>query len=50
MSENQNFTAPAYTALGTARRVVNTKDNTTIIDGSGNAEEVTGRVNQIKDA
>ncbi|WP_338748445.1 chaperonin GroEL [Janibacter alittae] len=34
--------------LGQARRVVVTKDNTTIIDGQGNADEVTGRVNQIK--
>jgi len=34
--------------LGTARRVVITKDNTTIIDGAGAAEEVTGRINQIK--
>ncbi|CAN5230809.1 chaperonin GroEL [soil metagenome] len=34
--------------LGTARRIVITKDNTTIIDGSGNADEVLARVNQIK--
>ncbi len=34
--------------LGQARRVVVTKDNTTIIDGGGVADEVTGRVNQIK--
>lgn len=34
--------------LGQARRVVITKDNTTIIDGQGNSDEVTGRVNQIK--
>jgi chaperonin GroEL len=34
--------------LGTARRVVITKDNTTIIDGGGDASEVEGRVNQIK--
>ena len=34
--------------LGTARRIVITKDNTTIIDGSGKPEEVTGRINQIK--
>ncbi|GAA4111344.1 chaperonin GroEL [Knoellia locipacati] len=36
------------TVLGQARRVVVTKDNTTIIDGSGDASEVDGRVNQIK--
>ncbi|HEV7147542.1 MAG TPA: chaperonin GroEL [Pedococcus sp.] len=34
--------------LGQARRVVVTKDTTTIIDGGGNADDVTGRVNQIK--
>ncbi|QIK65442.1 chaperonin GroEL [Nocardioides sp. HDW12B] len=34
--------------LGQARRVVVTKDNTTIVDGSGDATEVNGRVAQIK--
>ena len=34
--------------LGTARRIVVTKDNTTIVEGGGAAEEVNGRVNQIK--
>ncbi|WP_377644364.1 chaperonin GroEL [Oryzobacter terrae] len=34
--------------LGQARRVVVTKDSTVIIDGAGDHEEVTGRVNQIK--
>ena len=34
--------------LGTARRVVITKDNTTIVDGNGDSAEVDGRVNQIK--
>ena len=34
--------------LGTARRVVVTKDNTTIVEGGGEAAEVNGRVNQIK--
>jgi chaperonin GroEL len=34
--------------LGSARRVTVTKDATTIIDGNGAAEDVTGRVNQIK--
>jgi chaperonin GroEL len=34
--------------LGQARRVVITKDNTTIVDGAGDAKEVEGRVNQIK--
>ena len=35
-------------SLGSARRVVVTKDNTTIIDGAGDHDDVTGRVNQIK--
>jgi chaperonin GroEL len=34
--------------LGTARRVVVTKENTTIVEGGGDAAEVAGRVNQIK--
>ncbi|SKB05145.1 chaperonin GroEL [Aeromicrobium choanae] len=34
--------------LGTARRVVVTKDDTTIIDGGGEQAEVEGRVAQIK--
>ncbi len=34
--------------LGQARRVVITKDNTTIIDGAGAHEDVQGRVAQIK--
>jgi chaperonin GroEL len=34
--------------LGTARRIVVTKDNTTIVEGGGEAAEVNGRVNQIK--
>jgi chaperonin GroEL len=34
--------------LGKARRIVITKDNTTIIDGAGAAEDVAGRVAQIK--
>jgi chaperonin GroEL len=34
--------------LGTARRIVITKDDTTIIDGAGGAEEVQGRIGQIK--
>ncbi|MEU1785979.1 chaperonin GroEL [Streptomyces sparsogenes] len=34
--------------LGTARRVTVTKDDTTIVDGGGKAEDVTGRIAQIK--
>ncbi|HET7303738.1 MAG TPA: chaperonin GroEL [Segeticoccus sp.] len=34
--------------LGTCRRVVVTKDDTTIVDGGGNAADVEGRIEQIK--
>ena len=34
--------------LGTAKRVVITKDNTTIVDGGGESSDIEGRVNQIK--
>jgi chaperonin GroEL len=34
--------------LGQARRIVITKDNTTIVDGAGDAAAVEARVNQIK--
>ncbi|XRQ05997.1 chaperonin GroEL [Actinomadura welshii] len=34
--------------LGRARRITVTKDNTTIVDGEGSAEEINARVNQIK--
>jgi len=34
--------------LGRARKVVVTKDETTIVDGSGDADEIAGRVNQIR--
>jgi chaperonin GroEL len=34
--------------LGSARRVVATKDNTTIVDGGGEADAVNDRVSQIK--
>jgi chaperonin GroEL len=34
--------------LGQARKVVITKDETTIVDGNGNAEQIQGRVNQIR--
>jgi chaperonin GroEL len=34
--------------LGRARRVVVTKDDTTIVEGQGNEEEIKGRINQIK--
>jgi chaperonin GroEL len=34
--------------LGTARKVVVTKDETTIVEGAGKSDDVTGRINQIK--
>ncbi len=34
--------------LGRARKVVVTKDETTIVEGSGDSEQIAGRVNQIR--
>jgi chaperonin GroEL len=34
--------------LGSARKVVITKDDTTIVDGAGETERITGRINQIR--
>jgi len=34
--------------LGRARKIVVTKDETTIVEGSGDADQISGRVNQIK--
>jgi chaperonin GroEL len=34
--------------LGTAKKVIITKDETTIVEGGGSADDVAGRVNQIK--
>ncbi|GGO76836.1 MULTISPECIES: chaperonin GroEL [Nocardioides] len=34
--------------LGQARKVVITKDETTIVEGSGDADQIAGRVNQIR--
>jgi chaperonin GroEL len=36
------------TLLGRARKVVVTKDETTIVDGAGDADQIAGRVNQIR--
>jgi chaperonin GroEL len=38
----------ALDLLGQARKVVVTKDTTTIVEGAGSPEEVQGRINQIK--
>src|SRR3954463_14149293 len=34
--------------LGSARKVIVTKDETTVIEGTGDAEQIKGRINQIK--
>jgi chaperonin GroEL len=34
--------------LGRAKRVIVTKDNTTLVEGSGGSDDVAGRINQIK--
>ncbi len=34
--------------LGTAKRVVIDKDNTTIVEGAGSSDDIKGRINQIK--
>jgi chaperonin GroEL len=34
--------------LGRARKVVTTKDETTIVDGAGESDQIAGRVNQIR--
>jgi chaperonin GroEL len=36
------------TQLGRARKVVVDKDNTTIVDGAGDIEQIKGRINQLK--
>jgi chaperonin GroEL len=38
----------AFEDLGKARRVVATKDDTTIVDGEGSAEQIKARMSQIK--
>ena len=34
--------------LGTAKRIISDKDNTTIVDGSGSSDAITARINEIK--
>jgi len=34
--------------LGTAKRIVITKDDTTVIDGAGNASDIEARINQVR--
>ena len=39
---------PSSTSSARARKVVITKDDTTIVDGAGETERITGRINQIR--
>ena len=39
---------PTSTCSGKARKVVITKDETTIVEGAGDADQIAGRVNQIR--
>ena len=50
VSEEVGLTLDAVTLdlLGEAKRVVITKDETTIIEGAGSADDIAGRINQIK--
>ena len=41
-------TSAGLDLLGRARKVVITKDETTIVDGAGDADQIPGRVNQIR--
>lgn len=50
ISEERGFTMDnaEISMLGRAEKVVIDKDNTTIVNGAGDQEQITGRVNQIK--
>jgi chaperonin GroEL len=50
ISEERGFNMDNVTIemLGRAEKVTIDKDNTTIVNGAGNEEEIKGRVNQIK--
>jgi chaperonin GroEL len=50
ISEERGFTLENTTIemLGTAEKVTIDKDNTTIVNGAGDSENITARVNQIK--
>jgi chaperonin GroEL len=50
ISEERGLTLEKTTLemLGTAERVTIDKDNTTVVNGAGNAEDIKARVNQIK--
>ncbi len=50
LSEEKGFKLENATldTLGTAQRIVITKDNTTLVDGAGNEADIKARINQIK--
>ncbi|MEM1117200.1 MAG: chaperonin GroEL [Bacteroidota bacterium] len=50
LSEEKGFKLENATldTLGTAKRVVITKDNTTLVDGAGSQDQISARINQIK--
>ena len=43
-----SWRTPTLDLLGRARKVVVTKDETTIVEGAGDADQIAGRVNQIR--
>tara|TARA_B100001029_G_scaffold174187_1_gene173998 strand:- start:465 stop:2105 length:1641 start_codon:yes stop_codon:yes gene_type:complete len=43
-----NLEGATLESLGTAKKVVLSKENTTIIDGAGSQDNISGRVNQIR--
>ncbi len=47
---NMELTDATLNDLGRARQVVVTKDNTTIVDGAGDPEDIKGRANSIRAA
>jgi chaperonin GroEL len=50
ISEDRGFTLENATVdmLGTAEKVTIDKDNTTVVNGAGNTDDIKARVNQIK--
>ena len=43
-----NLESTTLESLGTAKKIVLSKENTTVIDGAGKQEDIVGRVNQIR--
>ena len=43
-----NLESTTLDSLGTAKKIVLSKENTTVIDGAGKQEDIVGRVNQIR--